>query len=40
MFPSNIELLRHILDETSFIIDSTTGKTKEGVVSDPILSRH
>ena len=39
MFPSNIELLRHILDETSFIIDSTTGKTKEDVISDPILSR-
>ncbi|CAM4418275.1 Uncharacterized conserved protein, contains HEPN domain [Pedobacter westerhofensis] len=39
MFPSNIELLKHILEETSFVIDSTTGKTKEDVINDPILSR-
>ena len=39
MFPSNIELLRHILEETSFILDSTTGKSKEDVINDPILSR-
>jgi len=39
MFPSNIELLRHILEETSFVLDSTTGKSKEDVINDPILSR-
>ncbi|WP_442588245.1 HepT-like ribonuclease domain-containing protein [Pedobacter sp. AW31-3R] len=39
MFPSNIELLKHILEETSFILDSTIGKNKEDVINDPILSR-
>lgn len=39
MFPSNIELLKHILEETSFVLDSTTGKSKEDVINDPILSR-
>jgi len=39
MFPSNIELLRHILEETSFVLNSTTGKSKEDVINDPILSR-
>jgi len=39
MFPSNIELLKHILEETSFILDSTNKKRKEDVINDPILSR-
>lgn len=39
MLPSNIELRKHILEETSFILDSTGGKVKEDVINDPILSR-
>jgi len=39
MFPSNIELLKHILEETSFVLDSTIGKTKDDVINEPILSR-
>ena len=39
MFPSNLELLKHILEETSFILESTVGKSKKDVVSDPVLSR-
>lgn len=39
MFPSNVELLKHILEEVSFILETTTDKTKEEVVIDPILSR-
>jgi uncharacterized protein with HEPN domain len=39
MFPSNIELLKHILEETSFVLSATIGKNKEDVISDPILSR-
>ena len=39
MFPSNIELLKHILEETSFVLDSATGKTKDDVINDTILSR-
>lgn len=39
MFPSNIELLKHILEEVTFILDPTTVKSKEDVINDPILSR-
>jgi hypothetical protein len=39
MFPSNVELCKHILEETSFVLDATTGKSKEDVINDPILSR-
>lgn len=39
MLPSSLELLRHILEEASFILDATSGKEKEDVVNDPILSR-
>lgn len=39
MFPSNIALLKHILEETLFILDSTAGRNKQDVVNDPILSR-
>ena len=39
MSHSNIELLRHIVDELRFILDTTSGKDYEAVVNDPILSR-
>jgi len=39
VFPSNIELLKHILEEISFVLDYTTGKSKEDVINDPVLSR-
>jgi len=39
MFPSNIELLKHILEETTFLLETTYGKIKEDVIKDPILSR-
>ncbi|WP_343704103.1 HepT-like ribonuclease domain-containing protein [Chitinophaga sp.] len=39
MLASNLELLRHIYDETTFILDSTHGKSKHDVVDDPVLSR-
>ncbi|MCZ4221898.1 HepT-like ribonuclease domain-containing protein [Pedobacter rhodius] len=39
MLPSNIELLKHILEEVSFILNSVKEKTKEAVINDPILSR-
>jgi hypothetical protein len=29
MFPSNVELLKHILEESSFVLDSTAGKNKK-----------
>jgi uncharacterized protein with HEPN domain len=39
MLPSNIELLRHILDEISFVLDSTEFKSKDIIINDPVLSR-
>ncbi|RZL60234.1 MAG: DUF86 domain-containing protein [Pedobacter sp.] len=39
MLLSNIELLRHILDETTFILDAVEEKSDEQIVNDPILSR-
>lgn len=39
MLPSNIELLRHIADETQFILTSTAQKTFEDLIADGILSR-
>ena len=39
MSVSNLNLLRHILDEINFILKATEGKTKEAAVSDPVLSR-
>ena len=39
MLPSNIELLRHILDEVYFVLKSTEFKNKETVITDPVLSR-
>lgn len=37
--PSNLELLRHILDETDFVLGTTHGKDKDDVIYDPLLSR-
>ncbi|MDR6783762.1 uncharacterized protein with HEPN domain [Pedobacter africanus] len=39
MLPSSIELVKHILDEVSFILASVKGKDKESVIYDPVLSR-
>jgi len=39
MLPSNIELLKHLLDETTFILNSVVKKSDEQIVNDPILSR-
>lgn len=39
MLPSNIELLKHILDEAHFVLSAVKGKDKDFVVSDPVLSR-
>jgi uncharacterized protein with HEPN domain len=39
MLPSNIELLRHILDEIAFVIENTSGKQEAVVTADPVLSR-
>jgi len=39
MSPSNNELLRHILDEINFVLESTSGKDYDSTTSDPILSR-
>jgi uncharacterized protein with HEPN domain len=36
---SDLELLKHILDEISFVLTATAGKDKETVISDPVLSR-
>lgn len=37
--PSNLELLKHILDETTFVLNVTEEKKQEVVISDPLLSR-
>jgi len=39
MLPSNLELLKHILDETTFVLNVTEEKKQEVVISDPLLSR-
>jgi uncharacterized protein with HEPN domain len=39
MLPSNIELLKHILDELNFVLSKTNGKDKLQVIDDPTLSR-
>jgi hypothetical protein len=36
MLPSNLELLKHILDEVSFVRNNTKGKSKNDVVNDPV----
>ena len=37
MLASNIELVRHILVETAFIILHTNNKSKEDVINDDVL---
>jgi len=39
MSVSNIELIQHILVETTFIILHTRGKSKEDVINDEVLSQ-
>jgi uncharacterized protein with HEPN domain len=39
VFPSDLELLRHIYDEVDFILKTISGKSKDELVTDPILSR-
>ena len=39
MLASNLELLRHILDEVDFVLQSTADKTKDEVINDGILCR-
>ncbi len=39
MLPSNIELLNHILDEVTFILNAVKGNEKDFVINDPVLSR-
>lgn len=39
MLPSNVELLNHILDEVSFVLNAVQGKEKDFVINDPVLSR-
>jgi uncharacterized protein with HEPN domain len=39
MLPSNIDLLRHILDEVTFVLDATSGKDFDSSMNDPVLSR-
>ncbi|TDG35973.1 DUF86 domain-containing protein [Pedobacter changchengzhani] len=37
--PSNIELLKHILEEISFVLNAVLDKEKDLVINDPTLSR-
>lgn len=39
MLASNLELVRHILIETNFILQYVSGKTKDDVISDEVLCR-
>lgn len=39
MSASNLELVRHILTETAFIIQHTDKKYKEQVIEDEVLCR-
>jgi uncharacterized protein with HEPN domain len=39
MLASNLELLKHIADEITFVLKSTNNKNKGEVVEDEILSR-
>jgi len=39
MWLSDIELLRHIFDEITFILSAPEDKSKTDIISDPILSR-
>jgi uncharacterized protein with HEPN domain len=39
MSHSNLELIRHIADEITYILQATFGKTKEQFLFDPTLTR-
>ena len=39
MLFENKELLRHILDETNFVLKNTSGKSKEEILNDDVLIR-
>jgi hypothetical protein len=39
MSASNLELVRHILVETTFILQYTEQKSKEEVINDEVLCR-
>lgn len=39
MLTSNLELVRHILVETAFILQHTKGKEKDIVINDEVLCR-
>ena len=39
MLHSNLELLRHIQDETNFILQHTTAISKEQLLNDEVLCR-
>ncbi|WP_439516129.1 hypothetical protein [Sediminibacterium sp.] len=39
MSASNLELVRHVLIETSFILQHVEGKTKDEVIHDEVLCR-
>lgn len=39
MLPSELELLKHIVDEITFVLNATEGKDKDTVINDPVLSR-
>ncbi len=39
MSHSNIELLKHILEEIEFVVNFTSGKDYDTTVNDPVLSR-
>jgi uncharacterized protein with HEPN domain len=39
MLASNLELVRHILIETNFILQYVSGKTKDDVIRDEVLCR-
>lgn len=39
MSASNLELVRHVLMETSFILQHVEGKTKDEVIHDEVLCR-
>lgn len=39
MLASNLELIRHILIETNFILQHVSGKNKDDVINDEVLCR-
>ncbi len=39
MLASDLELLKHILDETNFVLETISGKSKDDVMSSGVLFR-